>query len=82
MSLHIRKPRRPRKDAHYSRDEINILNKFKEEYRQQTTRELRAHVFKTKVLVDMFNFWLDRENGAVDEEESVERMKVNPSNLN
>jgi hypothetical protein len=70
------KARRPRKDALYGRSELQVMNKHKEEYRQQTTRELRANVFKTKILVDLFNFWLEQGRAPVTEEDSVNRMKV------
>jgi hypothetical protein len=77
MSSNVPKTRKPRKNALYSRDEIAVINKYKEEYRQQTTRELRGHVFKTKILVDLFNFWLAQGIAPVEEEESLNRMKVN-----
>lgn len=77
MSSNIPQQRKPRKDALYSREELSVISKHKEEYRQQTTRELRAHLIKTKILVDIFNFWLAQGNAPVDEEESVKRMKVN-----
>jgi len=77
MSLNIPKTRKPRRDALYSRDEIAVISKHKEEYRQQTTRALRGHVFKTKILVDIYNFWRAKGMQPVDDEESLKRMKVN-----
>lgn len=76
MSTNIPKVRRPRKDALYSRGELEVINKYKEEYRQQTTRELRANVFKTKILVDLFNHWLQQGRAPASEEDSINRMKV------
>jgi hypothetical protein len=76
MSLNIPKTRKPRKDALYSREELKIISKYKEEYREQTTREMRGHVFKTKILVDIFNFWLAEGSAPLEEAESVKRMKV------
>lgn len=76
MSTEIPKTRKPRKDAYYTREEIQVINTHKEEYRQQTTRELRSNVFKTKILVDLFNFWLDQGTAPGDEEESTNRIKV------
>lgn len=72
--------KQPRKDALYSREELSVINVHKEEYRQQTTRELRAEVFKTKILLDLFNFWLSKGRAPVGEEESRKCMKVR-SNL-
>ena len=77
MSSNVPKTRKPRKNALYSQDEIAVINKYKEEYGQQMTRELRGHVFKTKILVDLFNFWLAHGIVPVEEEESLKRMKVN-----
>ena len=80
MSSGPQKTRRPRKDALYSRAEMVVINRHKEEYRQQTTRELRANVLKTKILVDLFNFWLEQGKAPDNEEESIARMKVEPFN--
>ena len=77
MLLNIPKSRKPRKDALYSQDEIAVISKHKEEYRQQTTQALRGHVFKTKMLVNIYNFWLAKGMQPVDDEESLKRMKVN-----
>jgi hypothetical protein len=76
MSAEPSKARKPRKDALYTRDEMIVLNRHKEEYRQQTTQELRADVIRTKILVDLFNFWAEQGRAPKDEEESVARMKV------
>lgn len=77
MLLNIPKIRKARKDALYSRDKLNVISKYKEEYRQQTTHEMRGQVFKTKILVDIFNFWLAQGEEPVDEAEMVKHMKVN-----
>ena len=75
MAEHSR-VRRPRKDALYSREEMIILNKHKEEYRQQTSQELRANVFRTKILVDIGNYWIDNCTLPNTDEETVQRTKV------
>lgn len=80
MSLQIPKARKSRKDSRYSHDEMRVINKYKQEYREQTTRELRGHVFKAKILVDLFNFWLDKGQAPETEEESATRMKVTQNN--
>ena len=59
-----------------SPEEIQIINTHKEEYKQQMTQELRGHIFKTKILVNLFNFWLEQGNAPEDEEESTNRIKV------
>jgi hypothetical protein len=55
---------------------MDVINKYKEEYRAQTTRELRGHVFKTKILVDLFNLWLAQGKAPEREEDSAREMKV------
>jgi hypothetical protein len=55
---------------------MEVINIHKEEYKQQTTRELRANILKTKILVDLFNFWLRQGKAPQEEGESVARMKV------
>lgn len=68
--------RKPRKDARYSREEMTILIEYKEEYREQTTRELRANIIRTKILPRLYNFWVANGTGPKDENESENRMKV------
>jgi hypothetical protein len=76
MIANLQNSRRPRKDALYSQEEIEVIGKYKGEYKQQTTRELRAHIIKTKILVDLFNFWLEQGRAPTNEEESTTRIKV------
>jgi len=77
MSLNIPKTRKPHRDALYSRDEIAIISKHKEEYQQQTTRALRGHVFKTKILVDIYNFWLAKGMQPVESEAGEGQSSLN-----
>ena len=70
-----------RKDAFYSREELSVIGKYKEEYREQTTREARAEILKTKILPDIFNFWLEKGTAPKGEEESTRRMKVRYGNV-
>ena len=63
--------KRPHTNALYGRDEMRILNKHKVEYLEQTTPQLRADVFRSKILVDIFNYWIDegtlpRETNFID----------------
>ena len=76
MSNPIPKARKSRKDSRYSREEMQVIGKYKMEYREQTTRELRANVFKAKILVDLFNLWLKQGKVPDTEEDSATRMKV------
>ncbi len=76
MSIPAPKVRKPRKDSRYNREEMKVISKYKQEYREQTTRELRGNVFKSKILVDLFNFWLEQDQLPTTEEDSATRMKV------
>jgi hypothetical protein len=76
MSNPIPKARKSRKDSRYSREEMQVINKYKQEYREQTTRELRGNLFKAKILVDLFNLWLKQGKAPSTEEDSATRMKV------
>lgn len=76
MSHLIPTTRQPRKGALYSREEIKVISKYKEEYKEQTTKTLRAHVLRTKILVDIFNYWLEQDALPVDEAAIAERVKV------
>jgi len=68
--------KKPRRGALYTREEIKVISKYKDEYKDQTTRALRAHVFRTKILVDIFNYW--DVNGTLPSVETacIERVKV------
>jgi len=64
----------------YTPEEIRVISKHKEEYKEQTSRELRAHVFRTKILVDLFNYWLEQGKAPV-EEDNANHMKVLSTHL-
>jgi hypothetical protein len=70
------KARKHRKDAFYSPAEMTILVKHKQEYRTQPTRELRGNVLRTKILPDLYNYWVEKGTEPQTEEESTARMKV------
>jgi len=76
MSHLIPKTRKPRSGALYSRDEIAIISKYKDEYKEQTTKALRADVLRNKILVDIFNYWDLQDMLPDNEEASVQRVKV------
>jgi hypothetical protein len=79
MSHLIPDTRRLRRDAIYSREELKVIGKYKDEYKIQTTREARKHVMK-KILLDMFTYWDELGNIAADEEDNVERARVSRLN--
>ena len=76
MSLIPRPLRKPRKDSHLSAEERNVIVKYKDEYRSQPTRELRGDIFRSKILVDMFNHWQSHGLDPTDEAEAQHRIKV------
>jgi hypothetical protein len=77
MSHRIPTTKQPRRGALYSREEIKIINKHKAEYKDQTTRALRANVLRNKILVDIFNYWDAQKTLPLEELVCVERVKVN-----
>ena len=62
--------------AAYSIEERKILDVFKEEYQLQTTRHLRAQVFRSKILVGIYNYWKDNNMLPHNDEESLDRILV------
>ena len=76
MSHLIPTTRKPRRGALYSREEIAVLSKYKAEYKDQTTKPLRAHVLQNKILVDIFNYWDVQKTLPADEEACVDQVKV------
>lgn len=80
MSHRIPTTKQPRKDAHYSREEMTIIGKYKNEYKDQTTKTLRAHVLRNKILVDIFNYWDGQGTLPEDNSICIERVKVNLQN--
>jgi hypothetical protein len=67
--------RKPRGDCKYTREEIAILNKYKAQYMKTTTYADRDVLLRTKICVDLFNYWIDK--GVHIEEEEVDgRMEV------
>src|SRR6202171_5244540 len=66
---------RPRRDAIYSKEEMVVLGKYKDEYKTQTTKEMRKHAMK-KILLAIFTYWDDRGNIAADEEDNTDRARV------
>jgi len=77
MSHLILTIRKPRRDALYFREEIAVPSKYKAEYKDQTTKPLRAHVLRNKILVNIFNYWDVQKTLPADEEACVDWMKVN-----
>ena len=76
MASQIPKTRKPRNDSIYSKEEIQVINIHKEEYKQQTTEKSRAKMMKTKILPELFNYWFDRGKRPKTAEESADWIKV------
>jgi hypothetical protein len=76
MSHLISNTRRPRQGTVYSREELVVLSKYKAEYKEQTTKPLRAHVLRNKILVDIFNYWDVEGTLPIDEESCIQQVKV------
>jgi len=76
MAHRIPTTKKPRRGALYSREEIKVISKYKAEYKDQTTKTLRAHVLRNKILVDLFNYWDVQETLPSDEAGCMDRVKV------
>jgi len=76
MSHLIPPTKQPRRGALYSREELAVISMYKAEYKDQTTRTLRAHVLRNKILVDIFNYWDVQGTLPSDEAVCVQRVKV------
>jgi hypothetical protein len=68
--------KQPRRGTLYTKGELLVISKYKTEYKDQTTRTLRANVLRTKILVDLFNYWDAQNMLPSDDVESMERVKV------
>ena len=73
----IDKPRAPRRDILYSKDEVKVISKYKVEYREQTTLELQLKIMRDHILPEIFNYWIGIGTAPAEEEESNIRVKVN-----
>lgn len=76
LPTNLGKPRKPRKDILYSKDEVKAISKYKVEYREQTTPEMRMKIFRDHILPDIFNYWITQGTAPSEEEESNNRVKV------
>jgi hypothetical protein len=70
------KARKPRKDSLYSVEERKIMNQFKAEYRRQPTKEQRGDVIRSKLLPNLYNYWVQLGTAPKSTEESLSRLKV------
>ena len=66
--------RSPRKKRKYSPDEIKVLEKHKEEYRDKTSTNDRQSLLQDFILVDIFNFWY--KNGEITEDISEDDFRT------
>jgi hypothetical protein len=71
-----RKIRKARQACHYTAEEREVFNKYKEEYRSQTTKEQRGHILKTQILPDLFNYWTNDGAVPLSDAEACKRVKV------
>jgi hypothetical protein len=81
MAHLIPKTKQPRRGTLYSKPELLVISKYKTEYKEQTTRALRANVLRNKILVDLFNYWLEQKTLPSDGEESMKQVKVNDARV-
>jgi hypothetical protein len=70
------KIRKPRKDCKYTADERAVFQQYKEEYKSQTTSQGHGHMFRSKILPDIFNYWTDNGKVLMSSEEMDGHVKV------
>jgi hypothetical protein len=57
-------------------EERKLMNKYKQEYMTQPTRELRANVIRNKILPDLYNYWVQLGTAPQLGEDSLVFMKA------
>ena len=69
---------RNRNKSRYSREEINVLEKYKDTYRRKTTTDERHELFRQYILVDIFNHWHSKGvvSAKIGADELQDRIKV------
>ena len=62
----------------FTREEIDILDKYKKEYRKITTTDARHALIHTHIFVDIFNYWFGKGviSEEVDEKDMSQRISV------
>jgi hypothetical protein len=81
MAHLIPKTKQPRKGTLYTKPELLVISKYKTEYKEQMTRALRTNVLRNKILVDLFNYWLEQKTLPSEGEKSMKRVKVSDATL-
>ena len=67
--------KKPRKGAQYLPEEQTVINVFKED-RSQTTSKRHGHICKSKELPAIFDYWAQEGPGSILDEEVQEHVKV------
>src|ERR1700734_724030 len=72
-----KKTKKARKNQ-FTREEIDVLEKYKKEYRKMTTTEDRHALIRTHILVNIFNYWFSKGvvPKEVSEKDMAQRIKV------
>lgn len=72
----VHRTRRTRRESIYTAAERRILKTYKEEYRQLPSADERASLFKSKILVDLFNHWVLQGKEPGNDLDSTAAIKV------
>ena len=75
-----KKIRKGRQDCEYTLEECKVIQIYKEEYQSQTTKECHGHIFKAKILLDIFNYWTNDGALSFSAEEANKHVKVSAAN--
>ena len=54
-----KKVRKPRRDCKYTLNERAIIAIYKDKYQSETTSAGRGHIFRSNILLAIFNYWTE-----------------------
>lgn len=72
----IHRTARTRHSFIYQLEERRVLNTYREEFRGEPDHKERRTIFKSKVLVDIFNYWHSQKKAPADGAETEAAIKV------
>jgi hypothetical protein len=70
------KVKKPRQNCLYTAEERRVIQPFKHEYQSQAEAERRGHIFKSKILPAIFDYWEKDGPGSMSSDEVATRVKV------
>lgn len=75
-NIDVWKRKKTRAPCQYTEQERQLLEPFREIYRSESNRDVRKHIWRSKILTAMFNHWTDNARIQISEEEFHRRVAV------